>query len=233
MRSITRTARFFLVQKLNLSNKEAIDLINKGHLKINNLPAQLNQAIVPTDIVEFNGQILQSPIKYIYLAYHKPRGIETTMNTNIPDNLANRLDNLGVFPIGRLDKDSEGLLLLTNDGSIYNKVQHSDSLQEKEYIVRVNQPITDLFLESMQNGITIMGQLTRPSKITQMDTFSFRIVLTQGLNRQIRRMCYKMGYEVTLLKRIRIINILLGNLEVGTWRDLTKEELMGLLDKIN
>lgn len=130
-----------------------------------------------------------------------------------------------VFPVGRLDKDSEGLLLLTNDGGLYNKITHDKQHQEKEYIVTVDKAITEEAITLMSSGVKILGRITRPAKIKLIDDFTFQIILTQGINRQIRRMCYKTGYEVTSLKRIRIINILLNDLAPGEWRAVSKEEI--------
>ena len=229
MRALNTSAKYFLVQKLRLSNKEATALILAKRLLVNGQPAQLNQPLQPEDEVTLDGKILKEAQQFHYLAYYKPRGIETTLNEAIPDNLAQALNfPARVYPIGRLDKESEGLLLLTNDGSIFDKILHSEQKQEKEYVVRVDKPLTSEVIAALASGVEIMGKKTRPAKVKQLDEFAFNIVLTQGLNRQIRRMCYKRGYEVLELKRVRIVNVELRNLQVGEWRNLTIEEIAGL-----
>ncbi|MBC7389802.1 MAG: pseudouridine synthase [Opitutaceae bacterium] len=162
----------------------------------------------------------------IYIAYYKPVGIESTLNKSIENNLADALPIAErLFPLGRLDKASEGLMILTNDGKIYNGVTNSKNQKEKEYEVKVDQAITEDFLLKMSTGIEIMGQITKACVAKKIDEFTFSIILTQGLNRQIRRMCYKLGYEVTYLRRIRIMNLTLGNLEKGEFRYLTETEI--------
>lgn len=229
MRPLNASAKHFLVQKLRLSNKEATALILAKRLLVNGSPAQLNQSLQPEDEVTLDGKILKKAQQFHYLAYYKPRGIETTLNEAISDNLAQALNfPERVYPIGRLDKDSEGLLLLTNDGSIFDKILHSEQKQEKEYVVRVDTPLTSEVILDLASGVEIMGRRTRPAEVQQLNEFTFNIILTQGLNRQIRRMCYKLGYEVLELKRVRIVNVELGDLQVGEWRNLTIEEVEGL-----
>ena len=229
MRALNTSAKYFLVQKLRLSNKEATALILARRLLVNGQPAQLNQPLNPEDEVTLDGKILKEAHQFHYLAYYKPRGIETTLNEAIPDNLTKALNfPARVYPIGRLDKESEGLLLLTNNGSIFDKILHSEQKQEKEYVVRVDKPLTAEVIAALASGVEIMGKKTRPAQVKQLDDFTFNIVLTQGLNRQIRRMCYKLGYEVLELKRVRIVNVELRNLQVGEWRELEKEEVEGL-----
>ncbi|KAA9340235.1 pseudouridine synthase [Adhaeribacter soli] len=229
MRPLNASARHFLVQKLRLSNKEATALILAKRFLVNGQPAQLNQPLQPEDEVSLDGKILKEAQQFHYLAYYKPRGIETTLNEAIPDNLTQALNfPVRVYPIGRLDKDSEGLLLLTNDGSIFDKILHSEQKQEKEYVVRVDKPLTSEVISALASGVEIMGKKTRPAEVKQLDEFTFNIILTQGLNRQIRRMCYKLGYEVLELKRVRIVHVELGGLQVGEWRELGKEEVAGL-----
>lgn len=175
------------------------------------------------------GRVLQEPVESIYIAYHKPRGIETTLNVSIPNNLAAELPfEQRLFPVGRLDKDSEGLLLLTNNGQVYDKLLSKDRPQEKEYRVWVDKPITEMVRQQLENGVEIMGQTTLPCSVTLVDECTFAIVLTQGLNRQIRRMCYKLGYQVQRLIRIRIANILLNDLPEGQWRKLSLQEIESL-----
>jgi 23S rRNA pseudouridine2604 synthase len=216
----------FLVKQLSISNKEALNLISENHLLINGEVADKNQYISVTDLVCLKDQILQEAKKLIYIAFYKPRGIECTLNPEIPNNLLTVFSfSEHLFPIGRLDKESEGLLVLTNDGKFYNKIAHSEQHIEKEYQVKVNEPLTEIALTSLRDGIEIMGQMTRSCIVNQLDEFSFNIILTQGLNRQIRRMCYKIGYEVVELKRIRIANIQLEKIKVGEWKVLDSTHL--------
>ncbi len=230
MKSIYTSAKFFLVQSLGVSNKEAITLILEKKMSVNGLTATLHQEIFANDEVKINETILQLPQTFHYYAYYKPRGVECTLNTDIPQNLVDSLNiDTKVFPIGRLDKESEGLLILTNDGKIYNKIINSASFQEKEYQVEVDKAITPEFITQMSEGIMIMGQKTRFAKVWMISENSFGIILTQGLNRQIRRMCYKLGYEVTKLKRVRIINLHLGDLQPGTLRSISPEDISTIL----
>lgn len=215
--------QYLLVVKLQISNKEALELIFAGKVLVNKISAKSNCELTQTDEVIFEGKVLQEAKKLIYIAYYKPRGIETTLNTTIPDNLKDILPfEEDVFPVGRLDKESEGLLLLTNDGTVYDKILRNENKTEKDYIVQVDKAIDDDFIEKMSSGITIIGKKTLPCKLVQLDDFTFKITLIQGLNRQIRRMCYKLDYEVLSLKRIRIGNIHLGNLQAGEYQILEK-----------
>lgn len=234
MKSIYSSAHYFLVHKLRLSNKEALRLIESKTLYINGEFATTKQEILPEDEVVLNGEVVKERQELIYLLYYKPRGIESTMNPTIPHNLmeAGQFPS-SVFPVGRLDKASEGLLLLTNDGSIYNKIVAGEQEQEKEYLVKVDGMITEEFLTKMSSGIEILGQMTKPAKVEILSESSFTITLTQGLNKQIRRMCKTLGYQVTFLLRSRIINLHLENLPSGTWRHLTKEELKELKHRIS
>ena len=165
----------------------------------------------------------------IYIALHKPRGIVCTTDRREPDNI---VDYLGfqerVFPIGRLDKDSTGLILLTNDGSIVNRILRAQYGHEKEYVVAVNRPLTESFLQAMRSGVPILDTVTRPCRVRQTGKQKFRIILTQGLNRQIRRMCEALEYRVVRLRRVRIMHITLGSLKVGEWRKLTAKEMRDL-----
>lgn len=171
--------------------------------------------------------------KPIYLAFHKPAGIECTTNQSVKNNIVDYINYpLRIFPIGRLDKASEGLIFMTNDGDIVNKILRARNNHEKEYIVTVDKPITDRFLKRMASGIPILGTVTRKCEVEQLSKFVFRIVLTQGLNRQIRRMCQYVGYEVTALKRIRIINIHL-DIPMGRYRELTSKEMEELTQLIS
>jgi 23S rRNA pseudouridine2604 synthase len=227
------TIQKFLVQLLKISNKEALELLINRRIFINNQTAAVHQIIIKTDHIALDSNILKEGESLNYIAFYKPRGIECTLNPEIPDNLTKVINfPTRLFPVGRLDKESEGLLLMTNDGSIYNKILHKDLHQEKEYIVSVDLPLTDEGIEALSEGIIIMGQQTRKARVTRVNENSFNIILTQGLNRQIRRMCYKLGYKVIFLKRIRIINIQLEFLTPGTWRPITEIELKELKSTI-
>ena len=206
--------QYFLVKRLNISNKSALALILEGKILVNDFLICENIEINIQDKIVFDNQILQEGKRLIYIAFYKPKGIETTLNTEIPDNLKDILpfeENL--FPVGRLDKESEGLLLLTNDGRLFDKTLRSEHQIEKEYLVKVDKVIDDNFILKMSSGINILGKITLPCKIEKVDDFTFKIILIQGINRQIRRMCYKLGYKVLELKRIRIGDILMGDLK--------------------
>ncbi len=220
------------------SRRQADELIKQGKVKINNIIAAIGQTVNPSDKVEVKGKILKQKKAYVYIALNKPRGITSTTERHIKGNIIDFVNHPErIFPIGRLDKDSEGLILLTNDGSIVNKILRNENVHEKDYIVRVNKAVTPSFIEGMSKGVRIYNPvknehvLTNPCKIEKMDTNSFKITLTQGLNRQIRRMCDSFDYKVVKLKRIRIMNIDLGNLATGKWRNLTEEEIKNLLAK--
>lgn len=213
--------QYLLVVRLQISNKEALNLIFSGKILVNGIAMKSNCEITQTDEVLYEGKVLQEAKKLIYIAYYKPRGIETTLNTEIKDNLKAILPfEEDVFPVGRLDKESEGLLLLTNDGTVYDKILRNENKTEKDYIVEVDKLITTDFLEKMSEGIVIMGKKTLPCKLVQIDVFTFKITLIQGLNRQIRRMCYKLDYEVLSLKRVRIGSIHLEDLKAGEYQIL-------------
>jgi 23S rRNA pseudouridine2604 synthase len=226
MKALTSSLQHFIVQKLSLSNKEAVQAILSGSVLVNGNKGKLMQVLGPEDRVCFNKEVLLEPKHFIYLAYYKPRGVESTLNTQIENNLVQALGlEQRVFPVGRLDKESEGLMLLTNNGKIYDKITHAKSRQEKEYVVTVNKPLTPAVLDQLAAGIVIMGQTTRPAIVKQVNATTFTIILTQGLNRQIRRMCYKLGYQVQQLVRIRLLTIKLGNLTPGEWRYLNSAEV--------
>ena len=212
------------------SRREADRLLEEGRIKINGKTPELGTKVSDSDEITVDGKSIRKVAEeHVYIALNKPVGIVCTTDTKREKN--NIVDFVShpkrVFPIGRLDKPSEGLILLTSDGDIVNKILRARNNHEKEYIVRVNKPITPKFLEKMRNGVPILDTVTRKCEVEQLDTLSFRIVLTQGLNRQIRRMCEYLGYEVKKLKRIRIMNINL-DLPVGQWRDLTAEEMKTL-----
>jgi 23S rRNA pseudouridine2604 synthase len=209
---------------MQISNAYAKELIAANFILVNAVNVNDNILIKETDRVEVNGKIIQEGKKIIYVALHKPRGIECTLNPEIPNNLKELINyDEKLFPVGRLDKESEGLLILTNDGYMFNKTINPKSEIEKEYIVTVNKSITDDFILKMGRGVEILGQTTLPCVVEKMEDFTFKIILVQGLNRQIRRMCYKLDYLVTSLKRVRIGSVLINNLQAGEWRLILEE----------
>jgi len=214
------------------SRREADKWIDAGRVTCNGNPAALGTQVGEGDVICIDGQPIGAKKKQIYIALNKPVGVTCTTEAHIEDNIIELLRYPErIFPIGRLDKDSEGLILLTNDGDIVNEILRSENNHEKEYIVTVDRPITDLSLKMMASGIKIMGELTKPCKVGRIDQKSFRMILTQGLNRQIRRMCSALGYKARRLQRVRIMNIHLGTLGSGQWRHLSDSELAGLLPR--
>lgn len=212
------------------SRREADKWIEAGRVTCNGLSAALGTQVGAGDEVRIDGELIGVKKKHIYIALNKPVGITCTTEAHVKDNI---IDLVGhperIFPIGRLDKDSEGLILLTNNGDIVNQILRSENNHEKEYVVTVDRPITDLALRMMAGGVKIMGEVTKPCTVTRIDSVTFRMILTQGLNRQIRRMCSALGYKAQRLMRVRIMNIHLGHLRAGHWRRLTQPELAGLL----
>lgn len=219
----------FLSESGYCSRREADKLIDAGRVTINGIVPEMGTKITSKDEVRVDGVLInENKEKRIYLAFHKPVGIECTTNQSVRDNIVDYINYPErIFPIGRLDKASEGLIFMTNDGDIVNKILRARNNHEKEYIVTVNKPITERFIQRMANGIPILETLTRKCKVEQVSKTVFRIILTQGLNRQIRRMCEYLDYEVVALKRTRIINISL-DIPVGKYRDLTEEEITQL-----
>ncbi len=211
------------------SRREADTLIEQGRVTINGNVAEMGTKVSNNDEVRIDGKLIREKNeKPVYLAFNKPVGIECTTNLEVPENIVDFINYpKRIFPIGRLDKASEGLIFMTNDGDIVNKILRARNNHEKEYTVTVNRPITDRFIERMGNGVPILDTITRKCKVEQISKYIFKIILTQGLNRQIRRMCEYLGYEVTALKRIRIINISL-DVPVGRYRDLTDAEIKEL-----
>ncbi len=208
------------------SRREADKLIDQERVTINNKVPEMGTKVAPGDEVKVDGEIVNTPKEdHVYLAFHKPVGIVCTTAQNEKDNIIDYINYpKRIFPIGRLDKPSEGLILLTSDGDIVNKILRARNNHEKEYIVTVNKLISPLFIKRMGNGIPILDTVTRKCEVEQINKYDFRIILTQGLNRQIRRMCEYLGYQVMHLKRIRIMNIML-DIPVGEWRYLTDKEL--------
>lgn len=219
----------FLSEKGFCSRREADRLIEQGRVTINGKIPEMGTKVAPGDEVRVNGELVQQKNeKPIYLAFYKPAGIECTTNLSVRDNIVDFINYPErIFPIGRLDKASEGLIFMTNDGDIVNKILRARNNHEKEYIVTVNKPITDRFIDRMANGIPILETITKKCKVEQISKYVFRIILTQGLNRQIRRMCEYLDYEVTALKRTRIINISL-DVQEGKYRNLTDAEITEL-----
>jgi 23S rRNA pseudouridine2604 synthase len=212
------------------SRREADKWIDAGRVTCNGQLAALGTRVGEGDEVCIDGKPIGAKKQQIYIALNKPVGVTCTTEAHIEENI---IDLVGyperIFPIGRLDKDSEGLILLTNDGDIVNEILRAENNHEKEYLVTVDRPITDLSLEMMASGVKIMGELTKPCRVSRIDRESFRMILTQGLNRQIRRMCSALGYKAQRLERVRIMNIHLGALAPGQWRHLTDTERAGLL----
>ncbi|MFK5974379.1 MAG: 23S rRNA pseudouridine(2604) synthase RluF [Flavobacteriaceae bacterium] len=209
------------------SRRAADKLISQGRVTINGKVPEMGTKITDGDQVKVDGKRITEPQEEpVYLAFNKPIGIVCTTDARVEKN--NIIDFINypkrIFPIGRLDKPSEGLILLTNDGDIVNKILRARNHHEKEYIVTIDRPITQEFLQQMRKGVPILETITRECELEEISSYQFKIVLTQGLNRQIRRMCEYLGYQVTRLKRIRIMNIQL-DIAVGKWRDLTKSEL--------
>lgn len=215
------------------SRREADKLIEAGRVKINDVVARKGNRATATDKVYIDDVLITKETKPVYVALNKPVGIVCTTDQREPDNI---IDYLGfqerIFPIGRLDKMSQGLILLTNDGDIVNKILRAGNYHEKEYIVTVNKPIDSSFIKSMSAGVPILDTVTNPCKVTQIDEFTFKIILTQGLNRQIRRMCEYLGYHVRSLNRVRIMNISLDGIDYDTWRYLTEKEISELMDLV-
>jgi 23S rRNA pseudouridine2604 synthase len=208
------------------SRREAEKLITSGRVTINGKPTQLGNRVFDGDVVKIDGRPLKAKPKTLYIAFNKPIGIVCTTDSKERDNIVKYINHPErLFPIGRLDKPSEGLIFLTNDGDIVNKILRAGNNHEKDYLVTVDKPITDDFIKKMSNGIPILGTVTQKCKVTKVGAKVFQIVLTQGLNRQIRRMCEYLGYEVTKLKRTRIMNVNLNKLAIGQWRELTSAEL--------
>ncbi|MCR4556599.1 MAG: RNA-binding S4 domain-containing protein [Saccharofermentans sp.] len=212
------------------SRREADALIESGKVTVNGVTAVQGTKILSGDVVKVNGKTVTPDDDMIYIAFNKPLGLTCTTDRRDPSNI---IDYIGfeerIFPIGRLDKNSSGLLLLTNDGSIVNQLLRAEHGHEKEYLVTVNRPYDKAFIKSMESGIPVLGQLTLPCKLIPAGDKTFKIILHQGLNRQIRRMCEYLGYKVVRLKRIRFMNVKLGDLEPGKWRYLTAAEKKELL----
>ena len=212
------------------SRREADARIEAGRVTINGVVATLGTQVNAGDVVCVDGEPVGGTQTHVYLAFNKPVGVVGTTDRDIPGNITDFIRyRERIFPIGRLDKDSEGLILLTNNGDIVNEILRVENAHEKEYLVTVDRAVTDIFLGGMASGVRILGTVTRPCKVSRVGPATFRIILTQGLNRQIRRMCSFFGYQVLRLQRVRIINLTLAGLKIGQWRELEDEEVRGLL----
>ena len=216
----------FISEKGICSRREADTIISAGRVTVNGKTAETGTKVLPGDEVKLDGKLLTEREELVYMALNKPRGITCTTERKVKGNIVDFVNySKRIFPIGRLDKDSEGLIFLTNDGDIVNKILRAGNNHEKEYIVTVDKPITQDFIKSMSQGVRILGTITKPCKVYKEGKYVFRIILTQGLNRQIRRMSEALGFRVTKLQRIRIMNVTIGDLPMGKWRYLSAEEL--------
>lgn len=220
------------------SRREADRLIEAGKVTIDDYVATMGQKVLPDQIVKVNGKEIKVNDDLILIAYNKPLGVECTTDKRNPDNIVDSINYPSrIYPIGRLDKNSQGLILLTNTGELVNNILKSSNFHEKEYIVKVDKPITAGFIKEMAEGVIIDLEdgkrkvKTRACKVKQIDKNSFSIILTQGLNRQIRRMCKALNYNVIYLERIRIMNIELGNIPIGHYRNVSKSEIMKLIEE--
>ena len=224
----------FLSEAGIVSRRGADKWIEDGRVTINGQPAELGSRVEPGDEVYVDGKPVQTEEQLVYIALNKPVGITSTTERHIQGNVVDFINHpLRIFHIGRLDKDSQGLLLLTNDGDIVNEILREEHGHEKEYIVTVDHAITSDFIRKMESGVKILGTTTKPCKVKKLGPRTFNITLTQGLNRQIRRMCAALGYHVQKLKRTRILNIHLGDLPVGQWRDLKDAALETMFKMLN
>lgn len=212
------------------SRRQADRLIEEGKVLVDGKVAVMGQKVLPTQEIICDGRKACRDDELVLIAVNKPEGIECTSDRSNPDNIVDFINyRKRIYTIGRLDKNSHGLILMTNDGSIVNKISRSVNCHEKEYIVKVNKKIDDSFIDNMSRGVRILDTVTRECDVVKLSDDTFKIILTQGLNRQIRRMCEALGYKVTDLQRIRIMNIKLGKLKLGTYRNVTDRELDELL----
>lgn len=215
------------------SRRETDRLIEAKRITINGVICEPGVTVSPGDVVFIDGKSIPKKAEPVYIALNKPIGITCTAAKHVEGNIMDFVNYPSrIFPIGRLDKASEGLILLTNDGDIVNRIMRSENGHEKEYVVTVDKPITEKFIQDMSNGVEILRTRTKPCHVFRINDYQFRIILTQGLNRQIRRMSKALGYKVVRLERIRIMNIHVDGIEEGEWRDLTDEELYTLLSQL-
>ncbi|TFE02321.1 23S rRNA pseudouridine(2604) synthase RluF [Jeotgalibacillus salarius] len=224
----------FISDSGKASRRGADRLIEEGKVKVNGKKAKIGMQIEPGDEVMVNGQTIRLAKNNVYVALNKPVGITCTSEKGVKGNIIDLVNHpLRISHVGRLDKESEGLILLTNDGDIINEILRPENEHEKEYIVSVDKPITPDFVKQMSEGVNILGTKTKPAKVVELSKFDFQITLTQGMNRQIRRMCEELGYEVYRLQRTRIMNIQLNNMPVGQWRELSKKERTQLFKELD
>ncbi|CAB5582614.1 23S rRNA pseudouridine(2604) synthase RluF [Providencia hangzhouensis] len=231
-RSSTRLNKYISESGI-CSRREADRYIEQGNVFINGKRAGIGDQVFAGDVVKVNGQLIEprNEEDLVLIALNKPVGIVSTTESGEKDNIVDYVNHsTRIFPIGRLDKDSQGLIFLTNHGDLVNKILRAGNSHEKEYLVTVNKPVTDEFIRGMGAGVPILGTMTKKCKVKKEAPFVFRITLVQGLNRQIRRMCEHFGFEVTKLERVRIMNVKLTGIPVGEWRDLTDDELIELFD---
>ncbi|MDO5769236.1 MAG: 23S rRNA pseudouridine(2604) synthase RluF [Psychrobacter sp.] len=217
------------------SRRDADRFIEQGNVYINGKRASVGDQVMAGDTVKVNGQIIEpkEADDFVFIALNKPVGIVSTTESSEKNNIVDFVRHgVRIFPIGRLDKDSQGLIFLTNNGDLVNKVLRAGNNHEKEYLVTVNKPITDSFINGMASGVPILGRMTKKCPVKKISPYVFNIILVQGLNRQIRRMCEHFGYEVVKLERTRIMNVSVKGIAVGEWRDLTQKELSVLLKSI-
>lgn len=216
------------------SRREADKLIESGRVTINGVKALMGIKVKEGTDVRVDGKPIKKTNELVYIALNKPVGITCTTEKKIKGNIVDFVNHKErIFPIGRLDKDSQGLIFLTNDGDVVNKILRAGNNHEKEYIVKVDKDITDKFINSMSKGVKILGTVTKECYVEKINRNTFKIILTQGLNRQIRRMCETLGYNVIKLNRVRIMNVTLDKLQIGSWRNLTVKELKKINDLIN
>jgi 23S rRNA pseudouridine2604 synthase len=212
------------------SRRETDRLISAGRITVNETICEPGRMIEPGDLVLIDGKSIEGKKEYIYIILNKPAGITCTAKKEVKENLIDYINYPErIFAVGRLDKASDGLLLMTNDGDIVNQILRSENNHEKEYIVTVDKPINEAFIHGMAGGVDILNTTTKPCHVSQLNDYQFRIILTQGLNRQIRRMCKVFGYNVERLQRIRIMNLKIGDLPVGEWRHLANKEISELI----
>ncbi|HMU53624.1 MAG TPA: pseudouridine synthase [Nitrospira sp.] len=215
----------FFTQHGICSRREADRLIESGRVTINRQVAKLGDQVGPGDVIARDGKIIPWGQEAVYIKYHKPVGVTTTSETHVPRNIIAEIGHPErIFPIGRLDKDSSGLILLTNDGDIVNAILRTEHGHEREYEVSVDRPFDHVFLDRMASGVVILGRPTKPCRLERLGPRRFRIILTEGRNRQIRRMCHALGFRVTELHRVRIMHITIGGMAKGRWMPLTPEE---------
>jgi 23S rRNA pseudouridine2604 synthase len=219
-----RINKFFTQQGIG-SRREADQWIEAGRITINGRVAKLGDRVVPGDVIARDGTVIPWGNRPVYIKFHKPLGVTTTCELDVPDNIIACIGHAQrIFPIGRLDKDSSGLILLTNDGEIVNQVLRAERGHEKEYLVQVDRPFDQGFLDRLAGGVVILEKQTKPCTASRRGPREFRIILTEGRNRQIRRMCEALGYRVTALHRIRVMNITIEGLAVGQWKNLSERE---------